>query len=68
MKMDIDYLNDEIRRQGLTKTVLAEKMGISPSFLYRMLNGKTDFPLNQFVKLNKLLGIELHVRKSHFKR
>lgn len=66
--MDIEYLNEEIRRQGLTKTVLAEKMGISPSYMYRILNGKADFPLNQFVHLNKLLGIEVSVRKSKFKR
>lgn len=41
--MDLAYLNDKIRDIGISKTVIAEKMGISRQTLHIKLEGQRDF-------------------------
>ena len=41
--MNIDDLNAEIARKGLTKPQLAERLGVSKKCLYSRLKGETSF-------------------------
>lgn len=55
--MNIDDLNAEIARCGLTKTQLAKRMGISKKRLYSRLNGETSFKQEEIQKLSLILNL-----------
>ena len=50
-------LEAEISRKNISKSELAEHIGISPSTLYQKLNGKSKFTLPEAKKIREALGI-----------
>ena len=52
--MGKDY-NEMIRRRGMKKSYIAEKMGISPSALSNRLSGKVKFTKSEEFYLNAIL-------------
>lgn len=55
--MNIDDLNAEIARHGLTKPQLAKKMGISKKRLYSRLNGTTTFKQEEIQQIAQILNL-----------
>lgn len=55
---DTIELEVAIKRSGLTKTEIAEKLGISQMALYKKINNKTEFKASEIVALSNLLHIE----------
>ncbi len=51
-------LEAEIKRQGLTKSNLANLLHMQPSTLSQKLTGKSDFTLAEAFKIQKLLKAE----------
>lgn len=49
-------LIEEIAKSGLKKCVIAEKLGISDCSLRNKLSGKSDFYVEEALKLIQMLG------------
>lgn len=56
--MNVDDLNAEIARCGLTKPQLAKKMGISKKRLYSRLSGKTNFKQEEIQMIASILNLD----------
>ena len=56
--MNIDDLNAEIARKGLTKPLLAERLGVSKKCLYSRLKGETSFKQEEIQKIASILGLD----------
>ena len=56
--MNVDDLNAEIARCGLTKPQLAKKMGISKKRLYSRLSGKTNFKQEEIQMIEFILNLD----------
>jgi len=52
----------EMERQGLTRTALAERLGATPAYVTKILRGRVNFTLATMVRLSHALGADLHVR------
>ncbi|MHC8947526.1 HigA family addiction module antitoxin [Sphingobacterium hungaricum] len=50
-----EYLREEIEARGLIKKVVAEKIGILPTHLSEILNGKRSLSVKTAVKLEDVL-------------
>lgn len=48
-------LEEKIKKSGLLKSFIAEKVGLSPAYFSMMLNGKIDMPELIRNKLNTIL-------------
>ncbi len=61
-------INELIKEKGITKKILAEKMGKNPSELSKWLNGEHNFTLRSLAKLEAELGAPIiYVPKRTFK-
>jgi ribosome-binding protein aMBF1 (putative translation factor) len=53
----------EIRRQkpinGMTQKVLAERMGVSPQYINKLVKGQENLTLETIASIEKVLGISL---------
>lgn len=49
----------ELRIQGLSQQELAERMGVSPQYVGKLLKGKDNLTLETIAKLEKALGCSL---------
>lgn len=45
-----------LRQQGMTKQQLAEKMGVKPQYVSRVVKGHANLTLDTIIKLEKALG------------
>ncbi|MBO5199552.1 MAG: helix-turn-helix transcriptional regulator [Lachnospiraceae bacterium] len=54
-------LDAEMARAQITKSRLAEQIGVTPTTLCMKLNGKSDLTLPECVKIKKILGVELPI-------
>ena len=52
----------EMKRQGITRTELARRLGASPAYVTKILRGEVNFTLATMVRLARALGGELHVQ------
>ena len=52
----------EMERQGLTRTQLAERLGVTPAYVTKVLRGKVNFTLTTMVRLARALSTDLQVR------
>ena len=52
----------EMERQGMTRTVLAQKLGVTPAYITKLLRGKVNFTLATMVRLARALSSEVHVQ------
>lgn len=50
-----EYLREEIEERGLVKKIVAEKVGILPTHLSAILNGKRNVSVKIAVKLEEVL-------------
>src|SRR6185295_9368714 len=48
------------RREALSQVQLAEKLGVSPSYLNLIENNRRPLPANLLIKLAQLFGIDVH--------
>ncbi len=48
------------RRENLSQVQLAEKLGVSPSYLNLIENNRRPLPANLLIKLSQLFGIDVH--------
>lgn len=56
--MNINDLNAEIARKGMTKPQLARKMGISKKRLYSRLKGETTFKQEEIKMISVILDLD----------
>ncbi|WP_276888819.1 helix-turn-helix domain-containing protein [Faecalibaculum rodentium] len=56
--MDKYRLEYEMRKQGVSMSDLAHKLGMSRSTLYRKLNGITEFTLGEIQDILDYLGLD----------
>lgn len=64
---DTKKLNDRIKRSGLKKSHIAQKIGIADSSLSRKIANRADFKASEIDALCGLLGIEsLHEKEAIF--
>ena len=54
---DTKRLNEIIKKSGMKKKALAERVGILPSTLSNRLNGQSDFKVSEAAKLADVLGL-----------
>ena len=50
---------DRLDKLGLSKTELAFKMHVSPSYVSKMVKGHENFTLETIVKLERVLGLQI---------
>lgn len=50
---------DALKSKGMTQKELAEKMGVSPQFINKVVKGQENLSLETIGKLSKALGIRL---------
>ncbi len=50
-----------MKSSGLTRSVLAEKIGSSPAYITKILRGDNNFTLDSMVKIAAALGCELTI-------
>jgi len=50
-----EYLREEIEERGLIKKTVAEKIGVLPTHLSEILNGKRNISVKTAVKLEEVL-------------
>lgn len=63
--LDLSFLvAEELEKQGLSKTDLANRMGVSLSRLANMLNSQPNMTLKSIAMFEKALGIALEFRQS----
>jgi predicted transcriptional regulator len=55
---------EEMARQGITQTALAERMGVTRSHVSQMLSGYRGKVPESLVELLAALGLELTVKRS----
>lgn len=55
---NIKMLEEKIRRSGLKKGYIAEKLGVTPSTFSALLNNKSEFKASQISTICKVLNIE----------
>jgi transcriptional regulator with XRE-family HTH domain len=48
------------RREGLSQVQLADKIGISPSYLNLIENNRRPLPANLLIKLAQLFSVDVH--------
>lgn len=48
-----------LRQHEMTKQQLAEKMGVKPQYISRVVKGKANLTLDTIVKLEKALGEQI---------
>lgn len=48
-----------MRKQGLKQKDLAERMGVTPQYISKILKGKENLSLQTISKLEEVLGIQL---------
>lgn len=58
------HLRAEVGRQQVTRTDLAEKIGVSRKSVHELLNGDTRIVNENALALLDLLGLELTVREK----
>ena len=51
-------LNEVIKRSGIKKGVLAEKIGVSRTTFSALLRNRAEFKVDQALKLCEILGID----------
>ena len=56
-----EYIRDEISARGVTQRQLAEKIGIQPSILNEIINGKRSVNIEFAMLLEAALGIEADI-------
>ena len=54
-------LEAEIARQGMTKTQIAEQLGITLGTLSLKLNGKYKLTLPEAIRIKKILNVDLTI-------
>lgn len=52
----------EMERQGITRTALARKLGVTPAYVTKLLRGKENLTLATMVRLARALNAEVHVQ------
>ena len=50
----------QMEQQGLSRTELATRIGVSPPHITQILRGSTNFTLQSMVKISRALGCKLH--------
>lgn len=55
--MDTNELNAEMARSGITKPMLAQKMGISKKRLYSRFKGESSFKQDEIASISKILHL-----------
>lgn len=55
-----------IKRAGITKRELAEKLGLSEMGLYKKINNITEFKASEIYKICKILSIQKKDREKIF--
>lgn len=63
---DIVKLSEKIDSVGITKTVIASKMGISRECLYQKLSGKSEFLGSEIGNLTDILHLTRDERDAIF--
>ena len=54
--MKINVIESRLKLKNMTKDDLAEKIGLSPSAIYRKLKGTSQFRLDEVSKIADVLG------------
>jgi transcriptional regulator with XRE-family HTH domain len=50
---------ERMEAEGITNTQFAQKMGVSPAFVTKLINGTNNFTIKTMVKVARALGTEL---------
>jgi transcriptional regulator with XRE-family HTH domain len=58
----------EMKRQSVTRTHLAERLGTTPAYVTKILRGRVNFTLATMARLARALDSELQVRLSGVSR
>jgi plasmid maintenance system antidote protein VapI len=61
--MIAEELLQQMAERGISRTQLAQRMGVQPSRITAMMNGSNNFTIETLVKAGRAVGAELH---QHF--
>ena len=64
--MNITELRVEMIRAGKNIEDIAQELGVTPSTLYRKMDGKSDFYLNELKTIKKVLNLSFDDMKRLF--
>jgi len=54
-------LHEEMQKQGLTRTELANRIGASQPYVTRILKGRENLTVATMVKLARAIGLKVHI-------
>lgn len=55
---NVKLLDEKIQQSGLKKQFIAEKIGVTPTTLSSLLNGRAEFKTSQVSAICKILNIQ----------
>ena len=61
--MIVEELLQIMKKQGITRSELAKRMGVQPSRITSMMSGSNNFTIETLVRAGRAVGAELH---QHF--
>lgn len=64
--MNTELLNNRINCSGLSKSYIAESLGITRQGLSKKLNGESEFKGSEIKKLSNLLGMSIEEKEFIF--
>ncbi len=64
--VDTLRLRGHIRRSGYKLSYIARMVGVSPNTLHQKLENRTDFKMEEALRLSRLLSLSNHERDACF--
>lgn len=64
--LNYNLLDETIKNTGITKTAIADKMGITRESLYNKLDGKTEFTVSEICSITNALNLSKDDRDAIF--
>lgn len=61
-----EYILEALKKKGLTQKAFAEKLGVSPAYITKLLNGKPNLTLKSLIKIALALDVELKVEITDY--
>lgn len=68
MQYLLEQVNDALDREGLSRTELARRLGVSPSYITVMLSGRRRLTLTFLASIIEELGYELVIEPRDSER
>ncbi|BBO76138.1 hypothetical protein DSCW_35550 [Desulfosarcina widdelii] len=56
-----ETLREQLKNEGMTRSMLAKKLGVSPAAVTKLLNGESNFTIKKLMSLADALNLEVQI-------